>query len=472
MMHRNLAGILLVGMLSVGPLQAEPWATYRGNPQRTGNTDGVAGPTKPVVRWVVKSQSHFVASPVIAQDRLLISGLGSFNVPSLQAFALNGSVPVQPLWQQSSPYLQLPTVSSPSVHSGHLFFGDGMHQTNGAFVHCLQAGAGLPIWRLSVPGDLVHLEGSPVIAGDTLFLGGGAAGVLAIRWNRAMLDGAELDLAQIAAKQTERKAMLTAKYEQEKRRDPDFAQPPTDDALHQPTPKIRWQSGKNRWHVDAPLNLVDQDLFVASAFLDKEQLGERGVLCLDPATGETRWKAPLAHNPWGGVAVAGDTVIVGGSSIGYAVSQIRGAKGELTALDRSTGKERWRKDVPGGIVGCPAIGNDLAIVTATDGKVRAYSLRDGERRWMTDVKFPIFAPPAVVNDLVVVADLRGSISGLDRKSGTLLWTVHLATDPMVRAPGMVYGGPIIHGGRIYVATCNLEGPTARQPTVVVCLGNP
>ena len=44
------------------------------------------------------------------------------------------------------------------------------------------------------------------------------------------------------------------------------------------------------------------------------------------------------------------------------------------------------------------------------------------------------------------------------------------TDPQVKAPGSVYGGPVVDRGRLYVATCNLEGPLARQPTVVVCIG--
>ena len=35
---------------------------------------------------------------------------------------------------------------------------------------------------------------------------------------------------------------------------------------------------------------------------------------------------------------------------------------------------------------------------------------------------------------------------------------------------MIYGGPVVQAGRIYVATCNLEGPFARKPTVVVCIG--
>jgi uncharacterized protein (DUF433 family) len=47
----------------------------------------------------------------------------------------------------------------------------------------------------------------------------------------------------------------------------------------------------------------------------------------------------------------------------------------------------------------------------------------------------------------------------------------MGTHPLIKSPGMVYGGPIVHGGRIYVATCNLAGMFANQPTAVVCIGD-
>ena len=33
---------------------------------------------------------------------------------------------------------------------------------------------------------------------------------------------------------------------------------------------------------------------------------------------------------------------------------------------------------------------------------------------------------------------------------------------------MIYGSPIVHGGRLYLATCNLDRD--QKGTVVVCIG--
>src|SRR5215471_6053074 len=53
----------------------EPWATYRGNPARTGS-DGQAGPRAATVLWAFKSRDHSIASPLPLGDRLYVSGLG------------------------------------------------------------------------------------------------------------------------------------------------------------------------------------------------------------------------------------------------------------------------------------------------------------------------------------------------------------------------------------------------------------
>jgi outer membrane protein assembly factor BamB len=82
----------------------------------------------------------------------------------------------------------------------------------------------------------------------------------------------------------------------------------------------------------------------------------------------------------------------------------------------------------------------------------------------------LFAPVAVAGGVVYAGDLKGVIHAIDLANGDKKWTLDLGIDPDVKAPGMIYGGPIVHGGRIYVATCNLEGAFAQKPTVVVCVG--
>src|SRR5215203_2194971 len=80
-----------------------PWATYRGNPQRTGNTDGAAGPEKPAVLWVLKSTDHFMASPVPVKDGVYVAGIGAFNRPSAHLFPFTAKNPPVATWTKSAP---------------------------------------------------------------------------------------------------------------------------------------------------------------------------------------------------------------------------------------------------------------------------------------------------------------------------------------------------------------------------------
>lgn len=463
--------LTLALVCAFGALREAPaWHTYRGNTQRTGNTDNLAGPASPRVLWKFEAREHFVAAPVPYGDGLLVSGLGAFNVPTLYHLAADPKAPQRVLWSKSVPYLKLPVVSSPAVFGDQVAFGDGMHQTDGARLHCLSGKTGLPLWQLQVPGTLVHLEGTPTIAGSRLVLGGGAAGVLCVDTAELTLDGKKITPFEAHKLLEKQWHALLAKFEIDKKKDPDFAVPPNEDQLPRPSPRRVWQQGEGKWHVDAPLAVVDHHVLAASAFLDKEKVGDRALYSLDSAKGTVRWRAPLKFNPWSGPSVLGDLVVVGGSTIGYDTRALKGAKGELSAFRLVDGKEQWRKEVPGGILSSVALVGNVAIATATDGKVRAFDLATGDRKWIYDGAAPFFAGPAVVQGVVYAGDLRGVVHAIDLNTGQAKWKLDLGADPAVKSPGMIYGSPIVHGGRLFVATCNLEGPAANRPTAVVCVG--
>jgi outer membrane protein assembly factor BamB len=321
-----------------------------------------------------------------------------------------------------------------------------------------------------VPGSLVHLEGSPTIADGRVYLGGGAAGVLCLDMNRVKLGGKELNISAVPALIEAKRAQLQKAYELALKKKDEFARPPTDDDLPKPAPIKLWEQGKGRWHVDAPVAVAGERVLVASSYLDKEKEGLRSLLCLDAKTGKQQWSTPLTINPWGGPAVSGNLVVVTGSTIGYDPKLIKGSKGTVAAFDLTTGKVKWRKDVAGGMVSCAALTKDLAIATAMDGKVRAYNLQTGALKWFSDVRAPLFAPVAVAGDTVYAADLKGVVHALSLKTGTARWKLDLGTETSVASPGMVYAGPVVHGGRLYVATCNIAGDFVNKPTAVVCIG--
>src|SRR3954470_5112651 len=107
--------IVLCLLAAPAPADDAPWATYRGNARRTGNTDNLPGPAKPDVLWVLKSTMNYVASPVPSGADLLFPALGGgFNDGNLHSLPASPKDPKQiaPTWAKGGQVLRLPTVSS------------------------------------------------------------------------------------------------------------------------------------------------------------------------------------------------------------------------------------------------------------------------------------------------------------------------------------------------------------------------
>jgi outer membrane protein assembly factor BamB len=464
------------------PLQGQaPWSTHRGNPQRTG-ADDVPGPTKPNVLWVYPSKDHFIAPLVPGEKHLYASSLGSFNTAELHAFALDPDGDKQGQWSKGAPLLSRPIAGAPALLKGHpqmqvLVFGDGFHTDEGASLRCVRAADGLPLWQLTIPGELVHFEGTPTFtsgghsdAHNRLYVGGGNAGVLCLAPGVVLFEGREYDLMHWQGVLAQRWKELLAKYEVDVKKDPMFTVRPDESMLPQPPPKRFWQQGDGKWHVDPPVAVVEDRVLAASAYLDDEKTGERALVCLKARDGEIVWKAPLKLNPWAGPTV-GPYVLVGCSSIRLDPKGVDQAMGEVVAVELDTGKVRWRRDVPGGVLSAIAVRAGLAIFTATDGKVRAWDAFTGAERWSYDATAPFFAGPAVARNTVYAADLKGIVHALNITDGKREWGLDLGADPATKAPGMVYGSPILHRGRLYLATCNLGDGAGRTANVVVCIGD-
>lgn len=464
-----LAALLILTSLPRSSVNAADWPTNRGNMARTGNVDDSPGPKSGKILWVHKSTDHYIAAPVPAGDALLVSSLAAFNTSSFQSLAIDPAAANRTRWVKAVPYLKLPTVCAPAVAGNLVVFGDGMHQTDGAILHGVRLDTGLPLWQYPVPGQLVHLEGAPTIANGRVIIGGGNAGVLCIDPSKLELEGKEVDATAAQSALEARWKELLAKYEKEKKVDPDFAIAPSEDSLPKPKPRLAWQVGSGKWHVDAAVAVTGDRVLVASAFLDTEKTGERALFGLKLSDGSQLWKVPLKHNPWAGPTVTGETVLVGCSSVRLEPRDVPHAQGEVVAVALADGSVKWRKELPAGVVSAIAAKDGVAVFTATDGRVRAWDIATGQERWKTDPAAPFFASPAIAGNVVYVADLKGVVQALNLADGKQLWKLDLATDPAVQASGMVYGGPVISAGRLYVATCNMESAT-RAATVVVGIG--
>jgi outer membrane protein assembly factor BamB len=133
-------------------------------------------------------------------------------------------------------------------------------------------------------------------------------------------------------------------------------------------------------------------------------------------------------------AVAGDLVVFGARD------------GFLYALDRTTGRERWRYDHKVSWVnGSPAIADGVVYVGTSDTRfVHALDLAHGTERWRFSAKGLVWSSVAVAGDAVVVSEGGGLVHVLDRATGKERWQVELGAG--------IFSSPVVVGDAIYVGS--------------------
>lgn len=144
------------------------------------------------------------------------------------------------------------------------------------------------------------------------------------------------------------------------------------------------------------------------------------VYALDAQTGEQRWrhqtgveqKVSVNFGIQASPAVDGDTVYVGSRD------------GFLYALDAAGGQPKWRYDAQGSwVVGTPAVDGDSVYVGTSDtGLLLALDKRTGRERYRFETKVWTFASPLRVADVVVAASMKGELYALDAATGRARWS--------------------------------------------------
>jgi outer membrane protein assembly factor BamB len=144
------------------------------------------------------------------------------------------------------------------------------------------------------------------------------------------------------------------------------------------------------------------------------------VYALDAQTGEQRWrhqtgveqKTSIMFGIQASPAVDGDTVYVGSRD------------GFLYALDAAGGQPKWRYDAQGSwVVGTPAVDGDSVYVGTSDtGLLLALDKRTGRERYRFETKVWTFASPLRVGDVVVAASMKGELHALDATTGKARWS--------------------------------------------------
>jgi outer membrane protein assembly factor BamB len=105
-------------------------------------------------------------------------------------------------------------------------------------------------------------------------------------------------------------------------------------------------------------------------------------------------------------------------------------EGELTRVDRATGKVVWRVESGITVSGGVGSGEGLVLIGSAKGEVLAYG-EDGKLRWKSRVSSEVLSAPQAAQGVVVVRSGDGRIAGLDAADGKRIWLYERSTPPLV-----------------------------------------
>ena len=154
------------------------------------------------------------------------------------------------------------------------------------------------------------------------------------------------------------------------------------------------------------LSLADNRVYAA---------GHRGdVVALDLSSGRVQWRTRTGAPLSGGTATDGTLVLVGSSD------------GQLFALNAANGQLRWKVRVSGEVLAPAAISERLIALRTVDGKLHALSPADGHELWNQEQQVPRLslrgtARPLIVGDLVLCGFDNGKVLASNSNDGSVQW---------------------------------------------------
>ena len=148
--------------------------------------------------------------------------------------------------------------------------------------------------------------------------------------------------------------------------------------------------------------------------------------------------------------------VIASPTVDITTLYIGGRDGFLYALEKSSGRLRWKyDDHVSWIISTAALTNGLLITGTSDGRfVNALHVNDGNEAWRFKTNGPVWASPAVAgNGIVAISSNDGYVYALDDTSGMEIWRFKIG--PQIFSSTVLKGSNLYFGsddGYVYALT--------------------
>ncbi len=376
-----LAILLVSGACATGsnnPSESAPGhdvTTYRGDSARTGAMPGPGPARHPSILWSFQAAGPIGSSPaVVNRTVFLTSEDGMVHALDLRtgAEAWNASLGADA------------GAASPLVIGGAAVVGD----LDGV-LHALDASTGEQRWVLRTDGPIAGAAGSAgdlIVAATTL----GSAYAVArdtgeLRWRTALPGGVSRSVAvtpEAAYFGTSGGSLVAVRIEDG---------------------SIDWET-KLADSGDVGTPTTADGLVFAATGLATDDLESIGVVAVDAATGEVRWRYASHDHEY-----VYTPAIVDGRAY------IVGKDMSVVALEATSGVPLWSTSTGAPNDALASVADGVVYVATHGGSLQALSANDGKHLWQVEIKGKPYAP-VVVDGLVLVGTSRGLLVAIGEGS--------------------------------------------------------
>ena len=402
---------------------------YRGGPERSGFAGG-ASPTGLVPLWEhTEDGTMYLSSPLAVGD--LIFGASCYLDPPGSVgtvFCLDAATG-EKRWLTDTKdgkaefkgFFSSPALTADGTS---LVIGQGLHLDANAELVCLDAKTGAVRWLVKTP---LHIEGSPAIEGDIAVAGAGA---------------------------------IEAGADHKPQGDPATTGNPGY------VFGVRISDGKELWKY--PLNDPEGSPAIAEGIVYiGSGMNGAAVAALRIAPDEELkaknldrlvWKTETPHPATGAVTLTGDLVLVGCGNGDFVFAAPK-PQGLVIALEKATGKIRWKTELPDAVLGAIAVSGDKAIAPVRNGELVALDVATGRILWRQEDpakrisnNAPILCGPAFAGTHIYAASQNGYLGVVDATSGAVLEKIYLNAKGKPGEMGLTFSSPFVAGGRVFVGS--------------------
>lgn len=367
---------------------------------RLERPDSPSPPTGPRLAWVFEAPQpgSVVAAPCVTGDAIYLAATraGGLRLGGV-VYAVDPSTG-KTKWSFDAAGAMLPTASTPFLADGRLFVGEGMHADFACRLRCLDSAGGRERWAFSTTD---HIEGGPVVFGDTVLVASGNDGLYAVDKN---------------------------------------------------TGNFLWNFRADL-HIDSTPCVSDGRVYVGSGKSRRFQTYQ--VVGLDLQTGNPVWRTPVDLPAWGSPIVVGNRLFIGlgNGRLNEPAQPPETPAGSLACLDTASGKMLWSFRTGDAVFGRPAVVGDRVVFGSRDGNLYVLSL-EGQELFRLPMGGAVVAGIATDTGSVYAVSVDGRVVGVDPVNGSELWRHELGGPT---AQPQVFAAPVVASGRLYVAAEMVTG---------------